>query len=1081
MKAIFEKRWQYFYFVFAFCDLLAICIMLYMSHIHLNEYSHIVNSNVKTMSILKATGNLLEYAQKSNAPGNNIFESLDVEKEKREFLVATREFDRQLLSFYEHIYSPLDRQSSDEMNNKDEKLLIRKLIDEVQVKMLAMKDATWNIFFQVEKKKLKMAGSLMADMDRKYGDLIHSIEKIRKIHEEKQNIVLKLHQKKLIESNQEELAYSLFVLVAIILFAIYGTKMSNYIQQNSIQHSLLASIVSSSNDAIFSKNLQGIISSWNGGAESIFGFSAKEMIGQSMVKTIPEHLQFEELLILNKMKSGENISDWRTQRVTKALKLIDVSITVSPIKNDSGEVVGVAGVIRDITLQKEKENKIQKITDTMHDGLVIQNSEGKIIQFNPAALRILGLTEDQILGRTSLDERWRSIKEDGSPFSGEDHPAMIALKTGKSISNVIMGIVLPNEDLRWIRINAVPMETNEGRNAIATFSDVTEQMQAHSDIQKIFSHSLDLMCIINFDGTYKRLSPSFERLLEFSLDDLILQPFLNCFHPEDHHAIVKALDELRMGRNLVGLETRILTKNQGYKLISWVCEPDGKTGLIYATGRDVTEIRATELKNQEILNAIDQTAIVAYTDKFGKIIHVNDNFCKISGYEREELLGKTHKIINSGAHPKKYFQEMWNSILHGKKWVGDIENKSKSGDHYHVRSVIVPIKNIQDEIDQIMSIRFDITEQKTLEKQFLEAQSVAKIGNWSFHLITGKIYWSDVLYTLHPVNKEDGPPSYEQLISMIHEEDRELFITSVKNCIENKTPYKVLFRVLFPDRIVWVEGHGRAKTNIDGQVIELLGTAQDKTSDVEMEKNLQMERSKSLHNAKLASLGEMSAGIAHEINNPLAIIAGNLPFLVKFRLDENRFQHKIHTLEKAVIRIEKIVKGLKKFSCQTDRTPYKIQSIKEIVSESLMITEAKSRRHFTPVSLEISEDLSIYCNEVEVEQVLVNLINNGIDAVKSDIDRWIKIKAFRDGLDVVLQVMDSGTGLTLEIEQKIFQPFFTTKPVGEGTGLGLSITKGILDQHKATISINRNFPNTCFEIRFQNPSILTLPENKNVA
>jgi C4-dicarboxylate-specific signal transduction histidine kinase len=108
----------------------------------------------------------------------------------------------------------------------------------------------------------------------------------------------------------------------------------------------------------------------------------------------------------------------------------------------------------------------------------------------------------------------------------------------------------------------------------------------------------------------------------------------------------------------------------------------------------------------------------------------------------------------------------------------------------------------------------------------------------------------------------------------------------------------------------------------------------------------------------------------------------------------------------------------------------------------------------------------IHCNEIEVEQVIVNLINNALDAIKTKIDKWIKISIYEEANQVVLRVMDSGKGIPEEVRQNLFDPFFTTKQTGEGTGLGLSISKGIIDEHKATITVLDNCPNTCFEIRF---------------
>jgi C4-dicarboxylate-specific signal transduction histidine kinase len=117
--------------------------------------------------------------------------------------------------------------------------------------------------------------------------------------------------------------------------------------------------------------------------------------------------------------------------------------------------------------------------------------------------------------------------------------------------------------------------------------------------------------------------------------------------------------------------------------------------------------------------------------------------------------------------------------------------------------------------------------------------------------------------------------------------------------------------------------------------------------------------------------------------------------------------------------------------------------------------------------VKIETNSRISCDSVEIEQVMVNLINNAIDAGKNTPEPWVRIHAFDDSDQVVIRVIDSGPGVPAEIEARLFEPFFTTKEVGEGTGLGLSISKGILTQHKASLQLNRAMEHTCFEIRFQ--------------
>jgi PAS domain S-box-containing protein len=272
----------------------------------------------------------------------------------------------------------------------------------------------------------------------------------------------------------------------------------------------------------------------------------------------------------------------------------------------------------------------------------------------------------------------------------------------------------------------------------------------------------------------------------------------------------------------------------------------------------------------------------------------------------------------------------------------------------------------------------------------------------------------------------------------------------------------------------WVHIHAKGKitkTDTEGRALRFMGTHSDLTEEIRSQREIELQKNKLYHQSKLASLGEMSAGIAHEVNNPLAIIAGSAELLEKFKEKPDKFNAKVESIIKSCSRISKILNGLKKFSRSAEISSFAYHNLGQIIDEALILTDIKSTRSSVPIQKDWEAELDIFCDDLGIEQVLINLINNGIDAVKHKNERWIKITAHKDQQAIILRVIDSGATISQELEDKIFDPFFTTKKVGEGTGLGLSITKGILDEHQATIVLNRNFPNTCFEIKFINKGV----------
>lgn len=223
--------------------------------------------------------------------------------------------------------------------------------------------------------------------------------------------------------------------------------------------------------------------------------------------------------------------------------------------------------------------------------------------------------------------------------------------------------------------------------------------------------------------------------------------------------------------------------------------------------------------------------------------------------------------------------------------------------------------------------------------------------------------------------------------------------------------------------------------------------------------------------SKMTALGEMAGGVAHEINTPLSIIsmrAEQLGECVKEgSYDASVFAEALTVIQKTTDRIAKIVSGLRFFARDGKRAAPQGSSLAALVDDTLSFCRERFSQH--GVQLEILkcpsyETLQIECRAVEISQVILNLLNNAFDAVQDLAEKWVHVEVSDRGDFVELNIIDSGNGIPQNIQEKMMQPFYTTKSVGKGTGLGLSISKGVVEAHHGKLYIDNTCPHTKFTI-----------------
>lgn len=239
----------------------------------------------------------------------------------------------------------------------------------------------------------------------------------------------------------------------------------------------------------------------------------------------------------------------------------------------------------------------------------------------------------------------------------------------------------------------------------------------------------------------------------------------------------------------------------------------------------------------------------------------------------------------------------------------------------------------------------------------------------------------------------------------------------------------------------------------------------------ELNFQLEEQRARAFSSAKFAALGEMAGGIAHEINNPMTVInlnAEQLKYMLKS--PEERVEAamaKLEVISKTVSRVAKIIDSMRSFSRQADEDEFQYEYVQRIIDETLSFCSERFKHHHIEMKVEYSEErVAIHCRPVQISQVILNLLNNAFDAIEDLPQKWIHLRVIREEGHVFISVTDSGTGIPLSEQEKIFVPFYTTKAVGKGTGLGLSLSRKIIEDHGAQLRLDTNSKNTSFMIEF---------------
>lgn len=758
---------------------------------------------------------------------------------------------------------------------------------------------------------------------------------------------------------------------------------------------------------------------------------------------------------------------------------------------------------------EESEEKYRTLVESFpHTVLIVQ--EGRVVFANPAAAAALGLPgASALIGCDPFEyiasherERLRDYME--ARFEGrEDVPAsyevMLRRQDGEEFPS-----------MQYIRM--IPYDGRLAEQIVGV--DLTVMRRSE---EALYTKSLAIdmsVTALAFADTQGRLvdvNPAFLQLWGYAHPSEVLGRPATEFWQDERAAQTVLEQVLSHGTWAGGLIARAKdgSSRDIHFSASVIKSPDGKLRGIMASFTDLTQYRRVEMElreSQAELQAIYDSLVdglaIAEIDT-GSFIRVNDVFCSMFGYSETAILSMTVGDL----HPSDQYSFV---MAHFKAFAGaaqriatDIPCLRGDGTMFYADITALPL-NYRDRFC-LMGIFRDCTARKQhaeeLERFNAELEDRVKARTAEIERANAALRESEAKYRelVQSVNSIILRMDCEGRITFLNEfaqrffgyEEHEVLGKNVVGTIVPKTntnglDLEVMIRdiAVHPDQYashenenmrrngerVWITWTNKPIYGEQGEVRETLCVGNDITPRVRAERMLAEQQMRMLNSARLSALGTMASGIAHEINNPLAVMAAGAEQLDVLIEEPVKYKDKIHTIthmvQRHATRIQRIIRGLRSLSRDASGDPFAETPVHEIITDTVELCRERFKLHGVDLRLpEPLPEVMIECRAAQIGQVLLNLLNNAFDVVEKLAEKWVSLEVQDNVSHVTLAITDSGQGLSWEIHEKMFIPFYTTKSDQKGLGLGLSISKGIIEAHGGEITVDSGNPHTRFVIR----------------
>jgi PAS domain S-box-containing protein len=536
-------------------------------------------------------------------------------------------------------------------------------------------------------------------------------------------------------------------------------------------------------------------------------------------------------------------------------------------------------------------------------------------------------------------------------------------------------------------------------------------------------------------------------------------------HPDDRMHLRQIINRASIERTGFTAEPRLIMLDGAVKYVQVVAHRaagENPEGLLFVGAvTDITEHKRAEETLREQANLLSLTHDAIFVrDMNGAITYWNRGAEELYGWPAEQAVGKVAQQLLKRASSVP-FDQIEEELMRTGRWQGELLDRKEDGTAVDVASRWSLRRDEKGAPIAILVTNNDITERKRAEQALIrseaylaEAQRLTHTGSWAFRADSKTAaYWSEENFRIWGFAPQQGPPDRETVLQRVHSEDRDRVIGAVQSTMREGRDYAVEFRIVLPDGTVrHLLGLGHAVFNPSGEPVQVVGTDVDvterKLAEEERERLHRLETDLA-HMNRVSMMGELAGSLAHEIKQPITAAATNARTCLRW------LQRQPPEIEEARETASRIVKDVTRAADIIDRnrclysrgTPRReLANLNGLIRQMVLLLNDRANQHSISIRAELDPGLpAIAVDCVQIQQVLMNLMLNGIEAMQDASGELTVTSKRSEDSQVVISVSDSGIGFPVEEIERVFEAFFTTKP--QGTGMGLSISRRIIESH----------------------------------